>query len=131
MPLWLALLLGLMPSAALADCEATSTELRAEGRTVTVMFATLPARIKVGELFSLDVTLCPSPAAGAIRGFKVDAGMPEHRHGMNYQPKVLRVGEYRYAANGLMFHMPGRWRFVFDIDTAAGRERILSDYLLD
>ena len=122
---------GLLALPALANCEAGSMQLRAEGRAFAIAYITQPARINVGELFSLDATLCPKPGAGAVRAFKVDAGMPEHRHGMNYLPSVLRTGDNAYTANGLMFHMPGRWQFVFEVDTATGRERILTDYLLD
>jgi hypothetical protein len=27
-----------------------------------------------------------------------------------------------------MFHMPGHWQFIFDVETPAGRERIRVDY---
>ncbi|TRZ91298.1 MAG: hypothetical protein D4R84_14490 [Rhodocyclaceae bacterium] len=128
---WLILVMGLLPVQALADCESGSTQHRAEGRAVTVAFATQPARIKVGEFFSLDATLCPKAGASAVRAFKVDASMPDHKHGMNYQPSVVRKGDNAYTANGLMFHMPGRWQLVFEVDSAAGRERILADYQLD
>jgi len=96
---------------------------------VAIAFTTQPAQIKVGELFSLNATLCPK--AGAVRAFKVDASMPDHRHGMNYQPSVVRKDENAYTASGLMFHMPGRWQLVFEVDSASGRERILADYFLD
>jgi hypothetical protein len=130
---WFALSLGVLPWPALAapDCAASSTQPRAEGRTMSIVFQTQPARIKVGELFSLDATVCPKAAAGAVRAFRVDASMPEHRHGMNYQPSVIRKTENAYSVNGLMFHMPGRWQLVFEVDTAGGRERLLADYLLD
>lgn len=116
---------------ALADCESGPARIRVEGRSVAIAFTTQPASIKVGEMFSLHATLCPKPGAGAVGGVKVDASMPDHRHGMNYQPRVVRSGENSYTASGLMFHMPGRWQFVFDVDSAGGRERILADYLLD
>jgi hypothetical protein len=29
---------------------------------------------------------------------------------MNYRPTIRALGGDRYAADGLMFHMPGRWR---------------------
>lgn len=125
------MLLALLPPQALAECQASATQVRAEGRTVALVFQTRPARIKVGELFSLDATVCPKAGAGTVRAFKVDASMPDHRHGMNYQPSVLRKGEHAYSASGLMFHMPGRWQFAFEVDTASGRERLLSDHLLD
>jgi len=125
------LVLGLLPLYALADCDNTSARARAEGRAVIVVFNTLPARIRVGELFSLHATLCANAGASPVRAFKVDASMPDHRHGMNYKPSVVRQTEHDYTASGLMFHMPGRWQYVFEVDTADGRERILFDYLLD
>ena len=128
---WLLVTSGFLAFQALADCESSSTQVRAEGRTAAIAFTTRPARIKVGELFSLDATLCVKAGAGAVRAFKVDASMPDHRHGMNYQPSVVRKGENAYTASGLMFHMPGRWQLVFEVDSTDGRERILADYLVD
>jgi hypothetical protein len=46
--------------------------------------------------------------------------MPEHRHGMNYQPGLEPMGGGRYRSEGWLFHMPGRWEFVFDL----GGERL-------
>ena len=55
------------------------------------------------------------PPPGAL---KVDAEMPAHRHGMNYRTTVQSLGGGRWRADGLMFHMPGRWRFLFELDRA-------------
>ena len=52
--------------------------------------------------------------------------MPEHRHGMNYKPEVKRLAPGRWRAEGLMFHMPGKWEFVFTVDG----ERMTSDFPL-
>lgn len=117
--------------AAEANCDAAPGVTRAEGRTAVVAFKTVPAQLKVGELFALDATVCTN--AGAVLdaiSFKVDATMPEHRHGMNYQPSVVKKNGV-YQASGLMFHMPGRWQFAFEIDAASGRERVVSSYQLD
>ena len=32
---------------------------------------------------------------------------------MNYRPTVQALGDGRFTAEGLVFHMPGRWRFLF------------------
>ena len=128
---WLLVASAFLALPALADCESGPTRIRAEGRALSIAFTTQPAPIKVGELFSLEATLCPKAGASAVRAFKVDASMPDHRHGMNYQPSVVRSGENSYTASGLMFHMPGRWQLVFEVDSAGGRERILVDYFLD
>lgn len=121
----------LLPLGAWADCEPGAGQTTAEGRTIKILFRTEPAPIKVGELFALHASVCVKSGVLLVRGFKVDASMPDHRHGMNYQPSVLRRGEREFVANGLMFHMPGRWQLVFDVDTANGRERVLYDHLID
>jgi hypothetical protein len=91
------------------------------------VFRTTPPVIKVGELFSLQAQVCPQDGI-SVTGLKVDAGMPTHKHGMNYQPRVSSTGPGNYTATGLMFHMPGQCRFTFDLETPAGRERIHVDY---
>ena len=34
---------------------------------------------------------------------------------MNYRPSVVAAGGERYRAQGLMFHMPGRWVMTFEL----------------
>ncbi len=69
------------------------------------------APITVGRHFAITVRLCPASAVLA----RVDATMPEHRHGMNYRPSVKRLGDGRWRVEGLMFHMPGRWQLRLDV----------------
>ncbi len=80
-----------------------------------------PAPIPVGRHFAIDFVLCPREGAAPPAEVRVDASMPEHKHGMNYRPSVTPQGAGRYRAEGLMFHMPGRWELVFELrgtDTA-------------
>jgi YtkA-like len=113
--------------AAYAACDAGPGVLRGKTPKVALAFRTTPPVIKVGELFSLQAEVCPQDGI-SVTGLKVDAGMPAHKHGMNYQPRVSSTGPGTYAATGLMFHMPGQWQFTFDLETPAGRERIGVDY---
>jgi len=113
--------------AAYAACDAGPGVLRGSTPRVALAFRTTPPVIKVGELFSLQAEVCPQDGV-SVTGLKVDAGMPAHRHGMNYQPRVSSAGPGQYIATGLMFHMPGQWQFTFDAETPAGRERIRVDY---
>lgn len=94
-------------------------------------FRTVPAQIAVGRPFKVEAVVCP--AAGGARPSKlvVDADMPEHRHGMNYRSRVQALGSDRYRAEGLMFHMPGRWRFVFDLQLPQGPLRMTRDVEVD
>ena len=82
-------------------------------------YAPVPA-IAVNKHFGLDITACPKTGAAGPVQLRVDARMPAHQHGMNYKPTVSANGANRYKAEGLMFHMPGRWELVFELQ-AGGR----------
>ena len=34
---------------------------------------------------------------------------------MNYRPSVVALGPGRWRADGMMFHMPGRWEVRLDV----------------
>jgi hypothetical protein len=80
------------------------------------------APIAVGRHFAIEVQLCPADAVLS----RVDATMPAHRHGMNYRPSIQPLGDGRWRAEGLMFHMPGAWELRLDVQ-AAGRNEPLRD----
>jgi hypothetical protein len=77
--------------------------------------------ITVGRHFGLEVQVCPADAVLT----RVDAVMPEHRHGMNYRPSVKPLGEGRWRVEGLLFHMPGRWELRLDVQAAGQIQRLL------
>lgn len=124
---------GLTPPAQAADapCGAAlnaATRRVAEHAQYPVAFAPRARPIAVGRHFALDIQVCPQAGAPAPRGIAVDADMPAHQHGMNYRASVKPLGAGRYRADGLMFHMPGRWRVVFDVATAAGSTRVTHEF---
>lgn len=112
-----------------AACEAKPGAMRAVSQNALVLFQPRPAPIKVGELFALDIEVCVTK--GEARGVAVDATMPDHKHGMNYKPVVKKSVGNAWAATGLMFHMPGRWQFAFEVDTGSGRERVLHNLTVE
>jgi hypothetical protein len=75
--------------------------------------------------------VCAKGQGAAPAGLRVDATMPEHRHGMNYRATVAPQGGGRYVAEGLLFHMPGRWQLLFDVETRGATERLTSDVVLE
>jgi hypothetical protein len=77
--------------------------------------------IVVGRHFAILVQLCP--ASGTLK--RVDATMPEHRHGMNYRASVKQLPDGRWRAEGLMFHMPGRWQLMLEVQAADRTEKLL------
>lgn len=80
-----------------------------------------PVPLAVGRQIELEVVLCGALRAAELR---VDADMPAHRHGMNYRASLERLAPGRWRARGLLFHMPGTWRLIFDLDDAGRRTRL-------
>jgi hypothetical protein len=117
--------------AAAEACEAPSGFV-AQGRLsvndVVLLFRTVPAPIEVGRHFAVEAIVCTTPDP---HGLRVDAQMPEHRHGMNYRPTVAATGAGRYRAEGLLFHMPGRWQLLFDVNRGGRTERLATDIVLE
>ncbi|MDZ4830371.1 MAG: hypothetical protein SGJ09_09270 [Phycisphaerae bacterium] len=78
------------------------------------------------ELFADDA--CTTPLVGGV--LALDAAMPHHGHGMNVQPKITAVGPGRYRADGMLFHMFGRWELFFDHTTDGQTERAQTTVVL-
>ena len=129
-PLLAGIIQSIGASSAWAACDAAPGMTVGKSAKAALAFRTMPPVIKVGELFSVQAEVCPQ-AGLIVTGLKVDAGMPAHKHGMNYQPKVTQTAPGKYTATGLMFHMPGHGQWTFDVETAAGRERINVNHTLE
>ena len=95
---------------------------RLESARLALSYRTVPAKIAAGQAFEVHFGFCPS-----VRGpIKVDAHMPEHRHGMNYRPSIVPAAE-GYRSEGWLFHMPGRWEFIFEV----GGERLTDSVTIE
>ena len=117
---------------ALAATSAQACELpggatqKLQAQAHELVFRTRPAALKVGEHFIVEFAVCPAPES-----VRVDAWMPEHRHGMNYRPTVHAQGGGRYRAEGFMFHMAGRWEFLFELRSGGRTERLAHSLRLE
>jgi hypothetical protein len=120
---------GPVPVASGNTCEAAWADGRGErieSSEHVVVFRTRPPRVPVGEFFVVEAVVCARGGA-APAALRVDAQMPEHRHGMNYRAKVSRQGDGRYLAEGLLLHMPGRWELVFEVVGDGRVDRLVSE----
>ena len=125
---------GVATSWAAPPCDAPAslaTPQRLESADVVVLFRTVPSPIEIGRHFAVEAHVCPTPPSGAAAGFMVDARMPEHRHGMNYRAHVSRRPDGIYVAEGLLFHMPGLWQLMFDVERGGRMERLMTDIDLE
>ena len=115
-----------------ADCGAAlgAHARRVQSGSVTLAWVARPQAIPLHRHFELEIALCgsvPGAAPGTAAAVKVDALMPAHRHGMNYRTTTGPPGEGRFLSQGLLFHMPGQWRLVFDVDQGGQRLRLTDD----
>jgi cytochrome c peroxidase len=99
--------------------------VRLESPRYVVAYKAAP--IEVAKHFTLEVAVCAKPGQPAPESLKVDAQMPEHRHGMNYAPALTALAPGRWRAEGLMLHMPGRWQLVFEVHAAGRTDRVSKD----
>lgn len=85
-------------------------EMTAESHNSGEASIRLPVdNVPLNQPFEIEVSVCPADGA-PIERFTLDAIMPAHQHGMNYQPVILKSGDGAFLADGLVFHMPGIWR---------------------
>ena len=104
------ILLG-TPVAALASCPAVGG-VKMQGPTEAPFEVSLesPESIPLSAPFQVEVVICALKTGMPTRVI-IDATMPAHKHGMNYEPSLSAIEEGRYEVKGLLFHMPGVWRF--------------------
>jgi hypothetical protein len=95
-----------------------------ESARYAVAYTTTPDPIPIGQHFIVEFAVCARDGAQLPQGVRVDANMPEHKHGMNYRPGVTMVRPGAYRAEGLLFHMPGRWNLIFDLMVGTTTERM-------
>ena len=122
-----ALLVALLVAAPAAACELPGgAAQKIQSGKYLVLYRASPAPLKVGQHFALEFAVCPAPES-----VRVDASMPEHRHGMNYRPTVTGSGEGPYRAEGLMLHMAGKWELVFEVRAKDAVERVVQTIRLE
>ena len=109
-----------------ADCAAppAGAQRIAQG-PVQVHWTAEPAPMAVSRPFMLRLGLCPARA----ELLRVDATMPEHRHGMNYQVALVRDGA-DWQAQGLVWHMPGRWELLLVLRLDGQEHRLVQSVTL-
>lgn len=95
-----------------------------ESSRFTLAYRARPSPIAVGRHFTVEFAVCANDGTITPESVRVDAYMPEHRHGMNYKASIKPEAGGRYRADGLMFHMPGRWELIFELRAAGQTDRL-------
>jgi len=122
----LVLLLAALGSASACEPPHLEKATRINGARHVVLFRSLPEVPPLNAPFALEFAVCANDGS-AVAAPRVDATMPVHRHGMNYRPSLTSPSAGRFRAEGLLFHMPGRWQYAFEV----GGERLTSALDID
>jgi hypothetical protein len=101
-----------------------------ESERFVVSYRTKPGKLAVGQHFVVEMAVCPKGGAAAPETVRVDGFMPEHNHGMNYTAVVRPGAGGRYLAEGMMFHMPGRWDLIFEVRGGGNTDRMTHSVIL-
>ena len=119
------------PAAWAQSCPDIAGAVKVESERYVVAYRTRPAKIVIGQHFTMDLAVCPRVGQSAAEHVRVDAYMPEHKHGMNYKVTVQPGDGGRYRAEGFMFHMPGRWELIFEVRGKGRTDRVKRSVMLD
>ncbi len=111
--------------AAAQPCAPGPGSAQLDSSRYTVALRTAPDPVAVGKHFALELAVCPKSGAKPPENVRVDAHMPEHRHGMNYTAEVIPGPGGTYRAQGLMFHMPGHWEILLDLRSGGETDRLV------
>ena len=118
------------PLAHAQQCAELEGARTVESARYSLAYRTQPASLAVGQHFTVEMAVCPKNGEAAPEAVRVDGFMPEHNHGMNYKA-VVKAGEGgRYLAEGMMFHMPGRWDFIFEVRGGGKTDRMTQSVML-
>ncbi len=110
-----------------AACVPPVEGARLESERFVLAYRAAPS---VGSFFAVEVGACAKPGHPQPESLKVDAHMPEHRHGMNYAPTLETLAPGRWRAQGLLLHMTGKWELVFELRASGITDRVAASYQL-
>ena len=114
--------------------EARFESLISNDETYRVHWRSIPEPIPLNEPFALEVAIFSrdnSDQDPLIVDLSVDGRMPEHRHGMNVIPPVMRRDDGWYEISNLLVHMPGYWQIHIDVTRGGVTERAQADVDLE
>ncbi len=88
--------------------------------------------IPVNEYFDLDIEVLTS--FGQELAFpielEVDAGMPQHNHGMNVKPQIKALGNGHFRVEGMLWHMLGLWKVTVMVKRGVMHQRATVDIVI-
>jgi hypothetical protein len=122
------LLAGGTQACASSELPALECGRASAGGAFYVVYSPTPDPVPLNQLFRLELAVYEggrrSRAASDVE-VRVRGWMPEHEHGMNLVPEVHPLGNGRFAVEGMLFHMAGRWQLEVEVHRGGAMERVL------
>ena len=97
---------------------------------VALSYKILEDSVSVSQPFSMEIKLCKNGEAITPKRLRVNAIMPAHGHGMNYQPSIQEIDVGHYQVDDFVFHMMGDWAFIIDVFMDNEKPSFTIDYML-
>ncbi|MCH2132183.1 MAG: hypothetical protein MK116_00385 [Phycisphaerales bacterium] len=100
----------------------------------TVYWVPKPDPIPLNQFFQIEIQvldIAANPITPEDATLKVDAGMPQHGHGMNHVARVVPQEDGTWLAEGLLMHMPGDWQLYFDLEQDGVSRRAQTPLVVD
>lgn len=119
---------------AVSSCDAAPSEnaVQLQGESFSAWLEASD-KLEVSQATSIKVTLCGD--ISAVEGIKLDASMPAHGHGTNYEPTITALNftdtVAQYQVDGLVMHMPGNWQWDMLVLGKGGRESLSTDFVVE
>lgn len=86
-------------------CEETGTAMQSEASDAPVAIISIEPP-PLSQPFSFVITVCTDKP---VTDVTIDATMPAHQHGMNYEPRTTQSDGNTLQVDDMVFHMPGFW----------------------
>lgn len=86
-------------------CEETGTAMQSEASDAPVAIISIEPP-PLSQPFSFVITVCTDKP---VTDVTIDATMPAHQHGMNYEPRTTQSDDNTLQVDDMVFHMPGFW----------------------
>jgi hypothetical protein len=109
-------------------CDLTGGETIELEPGVTLHYRIVPSPLRVAQHFSMQFRTCRGEQSLKLDGFKVDAYMPKHGHGMNYRADIEVQRDGLVEATGMLFHMPGQWQIKVNLSYDGLAQQVKIDY---
>ncbi len=114
----------LLIGCAAEDSDATvSKAFTQQTKGYEVMLTTDPATVPVNEHFVVEAQVRSLDGGEVPDTIQIDADMPAHGHGMNTKPRLTSLGDGKWRAEGMLFHMPGEWELYVYVGRDKAMER--------